>query len=292
MDWETANPVYGATVNPVDPARSPGGSSGGEAAAIAAGLSAGGIGSDGGGSIRLPAAFCEICGLKPTPGRIPAAGHFPKIVHPGGLLGVIGPMARTVADVAVLFRALEGPDDSDPFSALGNLAAPLSPLIGVVEHPTTNAALRWLPYPTEPIPAFPWERAFDVWCFFFLRLNAHAIGEPTPHTAVYLDMPPPTAAEILEMFALRDALRARLLDLMRVYPYLLLPVALAAPWGPGAFPGPDAIQPLTIANIFGLPALALPPFLQIVARPWHEHSLLALGEEIERRRGPIVRRYP
>ena len=75
MAWETDNALYGRTNSPWALDRTPGGSSGGEAAAIAAGLSAGGIGSDGGGSIRVPAHFSGICGLKPTPGRVPATGH-------------------------------------------------------------------------------------------------------------------------------------------------------------------------------------------------------------------------
>ena len=77
MAWETDNLLYGRTNNPWDLERTSGGSSGGEAAAIAAGMSAGGVGSDGGGSIRVPAHFCGICGLKPTPGRIPSTGHYP-----------------------------------------------------------------------------------------------------------------------------------------------------------------------------------------------------------------------
>jgi Asp-tRNA(Asn)/Glu-tRNA(Gln) amidotransferase A subunit family amidase len=117
MAWETDNLLYGRTNNPWDPARTAGGSSGGEAAAIAAGLSAGGVGSDGGGSIREPAHFCGICGLKPTPGRIPSTGHFPKSGGPFALLGVVGPMARTVADLKLLFTAMAGPDDGDPCSA-------------------------------------------------------------------------------------------------------------------------------------------------------------------------------
>lgn len=117
MAWETDNLLYGPTNNPWDLSRAAGGSSGGEAAAIAAGLSAGGVGSDGGGSIRVPAHFCGICGLKPTPGRIPSTGHFPKSGGPFSLLGVVGPMARTVADLQILFAATAGPDDGDPCSA-------------------------------------------------------------------------------------------------------------------------------------------------------------------------------
>src|SRR4030081_1434170 len=77
MAWETDNLLYGRTNNPWDFSLTSGGSSGGEAAAIAAGMSAGGMGSDSGGSIRVPAHFSGICGLKPTPGRIPATGPFP-----------------------------------------------------------------------------------------------------------------------------------------------------------------------------------------------------------------------
>ena len=117
MAWETDNLLYGRTNNPWDVTRTAGGSSGGEAAAIAAGLSAGGVGSDGGGSIRVPAHFCGICGLKPTPGRIPSTGHFPKSGGPFALIGVVGPMARTVEDVRILFEVMAGWDDGDPCAA-------------------------------------------------------------------------------------------------------------------------------------------------------------------------------
>src|SRR5579862_7122739 len=117
MAWETDNLLYGRTNNPWDLTRTAGGSSGGEAAAIAAGMSAGGVGSDGGGSIRQPAHFSGICGLKPTPGRIPATGHFPASVGAFALLGVVGSMARTIEDLKVLFEVMQGPDDGDPSSA-------------------------------------------------------------------------------------------------------------------------------------------------------------------------------
>jgi Asp-tRNA(Asn)/Glu-tRNA(Gln) amidotransferase A subunit family amidase len=117
MAWETDNLIYGRSNNPWDLDRTPGGSSGGEAAAIASGCSAGGVGSDGGGSIRVPAHFSGICGLKPTPGRIPATGHFPVSAGPFALLGVVGPMARTVADLQLLFEVMSGPHHGDPSSA-------------------------------------------------------------------------------------------------------------------------------------------------------------------------------
>ncbi len=117
MAWETDNDLYGRTNNPWDISRTPGGSSGGEAAAISAGCSAGGVGSDGGGSIRVPAHFTGICGLKPTPGRIPSSGHFPESVGPFAMLGVVGPMARTIADVKALFATMQGIDYGDSSTA-------------------------------------------------------------------------------------------------------------------------------------------------------------------------------
>ncbi len=117
MAYETDNSLSGKTSNPWNLERSSGGSSGGEAAAIAAGCSAGGVGSDGGGSIRVPAHFCGICGLKPTPGRIPVTGHYPEGGGAFGWIGVVGPMARTVADVRALFEVMAGPDAGDALSA-------------------------------------------------------------------------------------------------------------------------------------------------------------------------------
>jgi len=117
MAYETDNLLCGRANNPWDLTRTPGGSSGGEAAAIASGCSAGGVGSDGGGSIRVPAHFSGICGLKPTPGRIPATGHFPASAGPFATLGVVGPMARSIQDVQLLFEIMAGPDAGDPCAA-------------------------------------------------------------------------------------------------------------------------------------------------------------------------------
>src|SRR5436305_13392396 len=117
MAWETDNLLYGRTNNPWNLQYTAGGSSGGESAAIASGMSAGGVGSDGGGSIRVPAHFCGICGLKPTPGRIPSTGHFPPSGGPFALLGVVGPMARTVRDLELIFEEISGPDNGDPNSS-------------------------------------------------------------------------------------------------------------------------------------------------------------------------------
>src|SRR5450755_136166 len=116
MAYETDNALTGKTSNPWELGRSSGGSSGGEAAAITSGCSMGGVGSDGGGSVRVPAHFCGICALKPTPGRMPATGHFPRGAGAFAWLGVVGPMARTIADVRALFEAMKGPDEDEAIS--------------------------------------------------------------------------------------------------------------------------------------------------------------------------------
>ena len=104
--YETNNPVFGRANNPHNVQMTPGGSSGGEAAAIAACLSPAGIGSDLSGSIRVPAHFCGIVGLKPTTGRVPMDGHTPSATGLLSLGACIGPMARTVADLALLFKVI------------------------------------------------------------------------------------------------------------------------------------------------------------------------------------------
>lgn len=108
MDYTADNPVFGRTNHPLNAKLTPGGSSGGEAVAIATHMSPGGIGSDLAGSVRIPAHFCGICGLKPTTGRVPGEGQFPPGTGPYSLGAVIGPMARNIDDLRLLFRALIG----------------------------------------------------------------------------------------------------------------------------------------------------------------------------------------
>lgn len=106
------NPHYGAVRNPWDPERSPGGSSGGSAVAVATGMALAATGTDTGGSIRVPASWCGIAGLKPTFGRVSKYGVLPL----GYTLDHPGPMAQTVRDVALLFQAMAGHDPRDPSS--------------------------------------------------------------------------------------------------------------------------------------------------------------------------------
>jgi aspartyl-tRNA(Asn)/glutamyl-tRNA(Gln) amidotransferase subunit A len=113
MWWESDNAVFGCTNNPWNLNVTPGGSSGGEAAAISSGMSPLGIGSDLGGSIRQPANYCNIVGIKATHGRIPLTGHWPetllKAMH-------VGPMARSVRDIALALSIISGPDNIDHYA--------------------------------------------------------------------------------------------------------------------------------------------------------------------------------
>ena len=105
----TDNPLFGVTRNPWDPTRTPGGSSGGAAAAVASGLGPVALGTDGGGSVRIPAGFCGLVGVKPSFGRVPQTPGFPGWDH----VGTTGPLARTVRDAAAVLDVIAGGDDRD-----------------------------------------------------------------------------------------------------------------------------------------------------------------------------------
>ena len=113
VEGYTANTLFGVTRNPWDLNLTPGGSSGGSVAATAAGLVPVAIGTDGGGSIRRPAAYTGLYGLKPTIGRVPRSGGLPQLLLD---FEVVGPLARTVRDLKLLYSVLGGPDRSDPQS--------------------------------------------------------------------------------------------------------------------------------------------------------------------------------
>lgn len=256
MAWETDNSLYGRTNSPWDLARTPGGSSGGEAAAIASGCSAGGMGSDGGGSIRVPAHFSGICGLKPTPGRIPATGHFPVSAGPFALIGVVGPMARTVDDLKVLFEVMQGPDDGDPSFAPVPVRWPSDPqlkkiTIGYFEDdgrtpvtPETRAAVRKAAevlksagFQVEAFRPDGLEEARQLWWKFFGTAGGMMLGpmlqgheaEISPTLKEFsfwvATEPAHTAKSLLEAWIQRDLVRMEVFAQMREFPILLCPAA-------------------------------------------------------------------
>jgi amidase len=256
MAYETANLLHGRTNNPWDLEHSPGGSSGGESAAIAAGLSAAGLGSDSGGSVRVPAHFTGICSLKPTPGRIPGRGHLPPCVGPFSILGAIGPMARTMADVQLMFRTLAGQDPADPTSppiALQNpntqdLRAhtvglfandglvPVTPETRAAVDAAANA-LRDAGFRVEPFRPRTLEPLRKLWWKFFVQCGA-MFYEPeirgkrdrlspifNEFLAIAESAGPLSSTELLNAWAELDLLRAKTLDEIKNYPVLLCPVA-------------------------------------------------------------------
>ncbi|HEY6372277.1 MAG TPA: amidase [Candidatus Sulfotelmatobacter sp.] len=256
MAWETDNLLYGRTNSPWDMERTPGGSSGGEAAAIASGMSAGGIGSDGGGSIRVPAHFSGICGLKPTPGRVPSTGHFPPSGGPFALIGVVGPMARTVADLKALFEVMQGPDDGDSCSAPVPVRWPTEReakklRIGYFEDdgrtpvtPDTRVAvriaaeaLREAGFEVEPFRPEGLGEARLLWKKFFVTAGGMLLSpmfegrehDLSPILKQFLEGAagelPLTGETLLEAWIGRDILRATFLAQMRKYPILLCPAA-------------------------------------------------------------------
>jgi amidase len=122
--YETDNLVHGRTVHPLDPERTPGGSSGGEAALVAAGASALGIGTDGGGSIRVPAHYCGVLGLRPSVGRVPVTGNWPATRASGYMdLYCVGPLARSTEDLDLVLPLIAGPDGLDPYAVPAPLVA-------------------------------------------------------------------------------------------------------------------------------------------------------------------------
>src|ERR1700722_4620438 len=249
--YESDNFITGRSNNPWNLDRTPGGSSGGEAAAIASGCSPGGVGSDGGGSIRVPAHFCGIAGLKPTPGRIPLIGHRPSEAVAG--IAVAGPMARSVADVRLLFEVLAGYDDRDPLSAPVDLRSPAMERarIGVFEtfyeipvQPAVRlavreaaAALARLGFKVDEFRPEGLERAPNLWSFFFAELPARASNKRnagreaeahwtyTENLNTLLERPPASGWQVIESLAARDRMRRSLVEQMRNVPFLLMPVS-------------------------------------------------------------------
>jgi Asp-tRNA(Asn)/Glu-tRNA(Gln) amidotransferase A subunit family amidase len=264
MAYESANLLHGRVANPWDLTRTPGGSSGGESAGIAAGLSAAGLGSDSGGSVRVPAHFTGICSLKPTPGRIPGVGHLPPCVGPFSILGAIGPMARTIEDVALLFHTLSGQDPCDPVSPpLASRTPSLDDLrtqtIGFFEDdglvpvtPETRLAvraaadaLRAAGFRVEPFRPRTLEQLRKLWWTFFVQCGAMFYApaiegkraQLSPIFSEFLSIaesvPPLTATELLNAWAELDLVRAKTLELLRDVPVLLCPVASVPAWRHG-----------------------------------------------------------
>ena len=298
MAYETDNVLYGRTNNPWDLERTAGGSSGGESAAIAACCSAGGVGSDGGGSIRVPAHYTGICGLKPTPGRIPATGHFPASAGPFAQLGVVGPLARTVGDVRILFEVMAGPDIGDPSAAPVPIRRPRKDEVRAVRigyfeddgrtpvTPETRAAVRAAAdilkgagFQVASFRPDDLEQARQLWWELFGLAGGLVLGpmiegresELSPILKEFVGMvraePSLTLERFMSTLLERDRLRTQFLRQMEDFPVMLCPVCSVPAFRHGERRWPidgrsveylDAMSYTQWFNLLGNPAAVVP----------------------------------
>jgi amidase len=291
LSFETDNLVFGRTRNPFDPARSPGGSSGGAAAAVTSALCAFDIGSDTGGSIRVPSHCCGTAGLKPTQGRVPRTGH---AVSFGGIhdsLTQLGPIARSVADLELIIRIIAGPDGHDPFippvplrdsSAVGirglrvgwhadngiftpspdiqAATAAAARALADVGAATREVVPAPLPRSLEELdPLFVWNADGGAW----IQRMLDAAGTNKPHPLIAEQITERwrvDSSEFTRLMERRDRFRGAMLAFMQDYDALLTPVTgfAAPPFGTAEdearFPGYSYTQ---VYNLSGQPAVVV-----------------------------------
>jgi Asp-tRNA(Asn)/Glu-tRNA(Gln) amidotransferase A subunit family amidase len=263
LDYTTDNPVYGRTNNPFDLARTPGGSSGGCAAAVSACMSAASLASDLVGSIRIPAHFCGVAGLKPTGGRMPRAGHFPPVEGPFSLGASLGPIARRVKDLSLFFDVLSGDatgqaggDDSsaiaiESFSELRGRRVAFYTDDGVVPvtDETRDAVLKAAGALKDAglllVEARPpgVERATDLWLSLFSYATQRIVGaayagreeEAGAAARAIIERSGKTAPlsldDYFDAWTERDRVRAQLLEWMESTPLVVAPVGAVPAFG-------------------------------------------------------------
>ena len=323
-DYQTTNPIFGRSSNPWNIERTPGGSSGGAAAALAAGLTPFDIGTDLSASIRIPAHFCGVCGLKPTEQRVPLTGLLPGLPSPRSvrIMSCIGPMARTVDDLALLYAIIAGPDGRDtevqplpieempqlPLKHLRVAFAPTFPGLPVAAE--IRGAIEELAKQLSPLCAAV-EEAVLPQVDFNLEL---------PRAGALIDMitgafqpeegkQPTTLAQYLEALDWRDQSIIQWEQFFEKWDVLLCPPSMVT-----AFPHCEPGSPLrvdvqeviywavsghgTLFNYTGHPAVVLPYKLdhsglplgiQLVGKRWDEARLLAMAKALSEVTGPFRR---
>jgi Asp-tRNA(Asn)/Glu-tRNA(Gln) amidotransferase A subunit family amidase len=314
--YDTDNLVYGRTLNPHAAERTPGGSSGGESAAIASGMSPLGLGSDLGSSIRQPAAWTGIFGIKPSAGLVSSLGHAFGVPPSFARFGSIGPMARTTADLALALDLIAvrpaWPATGERFRIAVYEDDGLQPVAAAQREAVRRAAHALAEAGHDPVDAHP-PHAADARRIFDTMLMtegavllapeiggregelsrygtgfARALSGATPDLGAYL-------AAGMELAELEHRVDEFLAD----YPVLLCPVVCvpAPPAAEGitmvdgqpARPG-GKMTLATYANVFGLPAVSvpagrdadgLPLAVQVIGRRDHDPDVLAIAQELE-----------
>jgi amidase len=324
-DYQTANPIFGRTNNPWNIERTPGGSSGGAAAALAAGMTPFDIGTDLAGSIRIPAHFCGVFGLKPTEHRVSLAGVVPDphdTPRSVRIMSCVGPMARTVEDLALLYAIIAGPDGRDtdvppvpvdavPEPALETLRVAVAPTLpGVPAAASIRDAVAELAQRLSHSGAHVEEAALPALDFNQdLASAGELIGmtvgafQPDERTA------PTTLAHYLEALDRRDRSIVAWERFFADWDVLLCPPSMTT-----AFPHCETGAPLpvdgqqevywlvsahtTLFNYTGHPAIVapyaldrdgLPIGVQLVGKRWDDARLLAMAAALTQVTGEFRR---
>ncbi len=321
LSAETDNLVYGRTNNPYDLARSPGGSSAGPAAIVAACGSAFDLGSDTGGSIRQPAHFCGIAGLKPTFGRVPSTGHI--VSYDLGALSPltqIGPLARHVEDIKLILGVIAGVDWRDPSVVPMPLDDPGAVVLGDLRGAffTDNGIVSPTPETVQTVvdgvkalaeegvkleEDCPAEAASstEVWRELlvadggaWIQRILDAAGTTEVHPLVrdrFLGGEPVSGSEYSSLLTRVDRFRSAMVGFMADYDFILCPANAfpAAPHGE-IFAKGDGYTYTRILNLTGWPAIVvrcgtspegLPIGLQVAVRPWREDVAMAVAAILE-----------
>lgn len=323
-DFQTNNPIFGRTNNPWNVERTPGGSSGGAAAALASGMTPFDIGTDLSASIRIPAHFCGVFGLKPTEQRVPLTGLIPGLPppRPVRIMSCIGPMARTVEDLALLYSIIAGPDGRDtevqpvpvdevPHLELKRLRIAVAPTFpGFPVAAEIRAAVEELAKQLAPLCASVEETTLPHVDFNQeLRRAGEMIGMITGAFQPEEQERPTTLAHYLEALHIRDQSIIAWEQFFELWDALLCPPSMVTafphcePGSPLQVDGQEVSYYMTSAhgalfNYTGHPAIVLPYKLdhdglpigvQLVGKRWDESQLLAIAKAISEVTGPFQR---
>ncbi len=321
---QSINPIFGRTKNPWNIERTPGGSGGGAAAALAAGMTPFEIGTDLTGSIRIPAHFCGVFGLKPTEHRVPLTGLIPGLPGPRPIriMSCIGPMARTVEDLALLYSIIAGPDGRDtevapvpvdevPNLDLKHLRVAIAPTFpGFPIAAAIRDAVEELAKQLTPLCAAVEEATLPQLDFNQELASAGAlIGMMTGAFQPEEQERPTTIAQYMEALNIRDQSMFVWEQFFEKWDVLLCPPSMVT-----AFPHCEPGTPLhvdgqevtywmvsahgTLFNYTGHPAVVLPyqrdrdglPIgVQMVGKRWDESRLLAMAKALSEVTGAFQR---
>jgi amidase len=326
LGFETDNLVYGRTNNPYDLSRTPSGSSGGAAAIVAAGGAPFDVGSDYGGSIRHPAHFCGISGIKPSAGRVPLTGHILSLGRLRDSFQQVGPLARYVDDLILLLPLIAGPDGIDPGIAplpwqepaqvdLRSLRVSyhIDNGVATASHETRRAVEAVATGLSSSVQAVEEIRPPGVEATFeFMPLYSWDGGAAierllrtagtTEHTlGPFIGREPMSAVQLNELTTRLDEWRSRMRSFMERYDVILCPVNAtpAVPHGATSTAGALAAFSYTVTyNLTGWPCAVvragtspegLPIGIQIVTGPGREDLALAIAKQVEAAHGGYQR---